>query len=400
MPEAPESITEVTAEDVMRSEFPTVQPDTACSKVLAIFADERAPAVVVTDEKGRYEGFVSERDVLRANVNFSKTTVEKVIPSHANPTMRPEDDFVKAAKRINDANARGVAVVDDEDNLVRVQGLIVREDVIEAAGDRELSDEPLSQYMTDSVKTADADDSVAKAISRMKKEGFSHLPIIDDGRLVGIVTVHDIIRRVIAPMKGEDREGWKTGEYEKPMAVPLEGIMTSPVVTLPRGSTYSEAADAIHEKGIGSVVITKDGQYPYGIITRRDMLSPITHYAEDVPQIVVHFSSKDTSREGYETTDAPGEIKSLLSRYQERLEPATLQINAKKHKDRNRRRDMWHIRLNLTSDMGKFHAIGEGWGMAHATRLAVDHLERRLRRAKEEQSEYPSREFLEDNLYW
>jgi CBS domain-containing protein/ribosome-associated translation inhibitor RaiA len=395
-----DSITDLTAEDVMRNDVPSVRPTTPSSKVLAVFAEERSPVVVVTDEEGRYEGFVSERNVLRHPADYDNTQAGDVIPQHANPTMNPEDSLVDVARAINDTNARGVAVVEEEDNVVRVQGVIVREDVIKAAGDREVGDEPVSQFMTAEVKTGDAEDSVAKAISRMKREGFSHLPVVDDGELVGIVTIHDIIRRVIAPMKGHDREGWKSGEKKKPMAVPLEGIMTENVVTLPRGSSYKEAADLIQEKEIGSVVITKEGQFPYGIITRRDMLDPITLYGGQTPDIVIHFSSKDTSREGYESTDAPGEIRSFLNRYQSRLEPAIIQIHAKKHKDRNRRRDMWHIRLNLTSDMGKFYAVGEGWGMAHATRLAVDRLERRVRRAKEEQLETPSREWLQDQLYY
>jgi len=400
MPTAGDSLTDLKAQDVMRTDVPSVRPETPSSKVLAIFADERSPVVVVTDEKGRYEGFLSERNVLRHPADYENTQAEDVMPQHANPTMSPEDSLVDVARAINDTNARGVAVVEEEDNLMRVQGVIVREDVIKAAGDRELGDAPVSQYMTEDVKTADADDSVAKAISRMKREGFSHLPIVDDGRLVGIVTIHDIIRRVIAPLKGHDQQGWKSGERSKPMAVPLEGIMTEGVITLPRGSTYKEAADLIHGEEIGSVVITKEGEFPYGIITRRDMLSPITLYGGEAPDVVIHFSSKDTSREGYESTDAPGEIRSFLNRYQSRLEPAIIQIHAKKHKDRNRRRDMWHIRLNLTSDMGKFYAVGEGWGMAHATRLAVDRLERRVRRAKEEQLETPSREWLQDQLYY
>lgn len=400
MPDPGDSLTDLTAEDLMRTEFPSVRPDTACSKVLAIFADERSPVVVVTDEKGRYKGFLSERNVLRANVDFAETTAEDVIPQHANPTTAPEDSLIDVARRINDANARGVAVVEEEDNVDRVQGVIIREDVIKAAGDREVGEDPISRYMTREVKTGDAEDSVATAISRMKREGFSHLPVVDDGKLVGIVTIHDIIRRVIAPMKGHDREGWKSGEKGKPMAVPLEGIMSEPVVSLPRGSTYSEAADLIHGKGIGSVVVTKDGQFPYGIITRRDMLDPIMLYGGQAPDIVIHFSSKDTSRGGYESTEAPSEIRSFLKRYRSRLEPAIIQIHAKRHKDRNRRRDMWHIRLNLTSDLGKFYAVGEGWGMAHATRLAVDRLERNVRRAKEEQLETPSREWLQDQLYY
>lgn len=399
MADATTPLAELTVLDVTQESFPTVRPDEPCSKVVALFADEEVPAVVVTDDKGRYEGFISERDVLRSNVNLTKTPVAHVLPSHAAPTMAPGDLLVDAAASILDANARGVAVIEKEDHVERVTGMVTREDIIGAAGTRELSEEPVSQYMTQDVQTVDGETTVAKALSLMKREGFSHLPVIEEGRLTGIVTIHDIIRRVLAPLQGDEHGGWKSGDHERPLAIPVSGIMSSPVVSLPRGATYGEAAELIAERGIGSVVITKDGEFPYGIVTRRDLLEPVSLLTQEVPTIVVHFSSKDTSRDGYETTGAPEDIKTFLDRYQERIEPGLLLIHAKKHKDKNRGVDLWHVRLNLTCDMGKFYAVGEGWGMKHATSLAVDRLERDVRRKKEESLEYPSREFIEDLLY-
>ncbi len=396
MADTKSSLADLTVSDVMRTEFPTVRPDEPCSRVASIFAEERATTVVLTDEKGRYKGFVSERDVLRSKVDPDKTDIESVLPSHAMPTMRSDDRLVDAAGRILDANARGVAVLDKDEKVI---GILVREDIIAAAGADELGERNVADFMTSEVVTGDAEDSVAKALSTMRQEGISHLPVIEDGQLAGIVTVHDILRRVIAPMRGDMTEGWKTGEQNRPLAVPLGGVLTTPVISLPRGSTYAEAADLIAGKGIGSVVITKDSQFPYGIVTRRDLLEPVSLLAQEVPTIVVHFSSKDTSRDGYETSGAPAEIRTFLSRYDNLIEPGILLIHAKRHKDKNRGVDLWHIRLNLTGDLGKFYAVGEGWGMAHATRLAVDHLERKVRRAKEELLEHPSREFIEEHLY-
>ncbi len=391
---------DLTVGDVMRTSFESVRPDERCSQVLSAFAEDGEPAVVVSDEKGRYVAIASERDFLRTMQDPSKARVSNVLPEHEIPTVHPDDEIVEAVRLILDSNARSLAVVKKQDNVHRVQGILVREDIIHAAGETSLGDRELAQDMTREVITGDADDSVAKALSTMRTEGISHLPVIQDGRLAGMVTVHDILRQVIQPMRGTGRGGWKTGgEQDRPLAVPLKSIMTSPVVHVPRGAQYQDASTRLHEKGIGSVVITKDGEFPYGIVTRRDLLNPIRLLAPDVPRITVHFSSKDTSRDGYESSGAPEEVRGFMRRYQDRLEPAILQIHAKRHKDKNRKRDLWNIRLNLSSDMGKFYAVGEGWGMKHATRLAVDHLERKVRRAKEESLENPSREFIEENLY-
>lgn len=392
-------LSDLKVSDVMRTEFRSVRPDVRCSKVLSAFAEDGEPAVVLTDDTGRYEGIAAERDVLRRTQDPSKTLLENVLPSHEIPTVHPDDELIEAVRLLLDANARSLAVVKKEDNVHRVQGILVREDIIHAAGETTLGEEPLGDFTTGEVVTADGDDSVAKGLNMMRDEGISHLPVIQDGRLEGMVTMHDILRRVIVPMQGDTSPGWKSGDHDRPLGVPLYGIMTSPVVTVERGATYRQAAELIHEEGIGSVVVAKDSEFPYGIVTRRDLLEPIRLLDQDVPQIVVNFSSKDTSRDGYESSGAPEEVRSFLQRYEERLEPALLQIHAKRHKDKNRKRDLWHIRLNLSSDMGKFYATGEGWGMKHATRLAVDHLQRKVRRAKEESLENPSREFIEEHLY-
>ncbi len=392
---------DLTVSDVMRTDFQSVRPDERASQILSAFAKDREPAVVVTDDKGRYLGIASERDYLRTQLDPGKARVSNGLPEHEIPTVHPDDDLIEAVRLILDSNARSLAVVQKEDNVHRVQGILVREDIIHAAGQTSLGDRDLADDMTQDVILANADDSVAKALSMMRTDGFSHLPIVEDGRLVGIVTVHDILRQVIQPLRGSDRGGWKTGSGEKdrPLGIPLKSIMSSPVVNVPRGSTYRDASELMHEKTIGSVVITKDGEFPYGIVTRRDLLNPIRLLDPDVPQIVVHFSSKDTSRDGYESSGAPEEVREFMRRYQKRLEPALLQIHAKRHKDKNRKRDLWHIRTNLSSDMGNFYAVGEGWGMKHATRLAVDRLERKVRRVKEENLSNPSREFIEENLY-
>lgn len=394
-------LSDITVADVMRTSFQSVGPEDRTSQVLSAFAEDREPAVVVTDDKGRYLGIASERDFLRTRLDPGKARVSNALTEHEIPTVHPDDGIVEAVRLILDSNARSLAVVEKEDNVHRVQGILVREDIIDAAGQTSLGERELARDMTQDVITGNAEDSVAKALSTMRTEGFSHLPVIEDGRVTGIVTVHDILRRVIHPLQGSQRGGWKTasGEKERPLAVPIRSIMSDPVVSVPRGSSYEDASTLIHEKNIGSVVITKDGEFPYGIVTRRDMLNPIRLLDPDVPQIVVHFSSKDTSRDGYESSGAPEEVREFMRRYQKRLEPALLQIHAKRHKDKNRKRDLWHIRTNLSSDMGKFYAVGEGWGMKHATRLAVDRLERKVRRVKEENLSNPSREFIEENLY-
>jgi acetoin utilization protein AcuB len=59
---------------------------------------------------------------------------------------------------------------------------------------------PVSRVMSSPVITVEADAPLEKAASVMRDEGVGSLPVVDKGRLVGIVTETDLLRRIV----GED----------------------------------------------------------------------------------------------------------------------------------------------------------------------------------------------------
>lgn len=91
----------------------------------------------------------------------------------------------------------------------------------------------------------------------------ARLLVFDDDNLVGIVTASDLVR------------AFKKGG-ENP---PLEGTMSMRLFTMRYDDTIFNAVKTMHEKRIGSVVITKNGM-PYGIFTERDLLVKVL--AKDV----------------------------------------------------------------------------------------------------------------------
>lgn len=52
----------------------------------------------------------------------------------------------------------------------------------------------VKDWMTTNVVTVEPDTSVRRAFAMMKKHGFHHLPVVRDGKLMGIVTDRDLRR--------------------------------------------------------------------------------------------------------------------------------------------------------------------------------------------------------------
>src|SRR6185503_6588845 len=106
------------------------------------------------------------------------------------------------------------------------------------------------------VATVSADETVIAAYQRMKLYDVSQLPVLKDGRIVGIVTEEDILLRV----------------YEQPdhFREPVTAAMESNLVTLPPGAPVEKLKE-IFERGMVAIVV--DGDEFLGLITRIDLLN-------------------------------------------------------------------------------------------------------------------------------
>lgn len=129
--------------DVLRSkgsEVITIKPDETVSGLLALLAEHRIGAVVVSTDGSRVDGIVSERDIVR-HLHSSGTSV---------------------------------------------------------------LDAPVAQIMTSDVTTGSADDNIADLAGTMTEMRVRHVPIVDaDGRLTAIVSIGDIVKHRIDELQSE-----------------------------------------------------------------------------------------------------------------------------------------------------------------------------------------------------
>jgi CBS domain-containing protein len=88
----------------------------------------------------------------------------------------------------------GCIVIVEEDDKVR--GIISEHDLIRAighAGTKALK-EPVSDFMSAPVVTAREDDTYERLISAMTTHQFRYMPVLESGRLIGIVSLGDLVK--------------------------------------------------------------------------------------------------------------------------------------------------------------------------------------------------------------
>jgi CBS domain-containing protein len=91
------------------------------------------------------------------------------------------------------------------DAAMAVLGILSERDIIRAVGNVGASalEEPVSRYMTSKVTTVTEDASIDHVMQTMTEGRFRHLPVVELGRLVGIVSIGDVVKRHVDAIDNE-----------------------------------------------------------------------------------------------------------------------------------------------------------------------------------------------------
>jgi CBS domain-containing protein len=122
---------------------------------------------------------------------MADTTVKEVMTP--GPTSIATDALVvEAARRLASEDVGSLPVVDGD----RLVGMVTDRDIVlqVVAKDLDPNKVPVSDVCSESPVTAEPDEALDEALQRMAKEQVRRLPVVSDGRLVGILAQADIAR--------------------------------------------------------------------------------------------------------------------------------------------------------------------------------------------------------------
>jgi CBS domain-containing protein len=87
----------------------------------------------------------------------------------------------------------------------RVIGILSERDIVRALSERGAGalKEPLAQTMTRVVVTCGESDSVSDLMERMTRGRFRHIPVLEQDRLIGIISIGDVVKQRLGEMERE-----------------------------------------------------------------------------------------------------------------------------------------------------------------------------------------------------
>jgi CBS domain-containing protein len=109
-------------------------------------------------------------------------------------TIAPEAEVMSVARLLVEENISGV-IVTDSDN--RVVGILTERDFIAVALDAGYFDERggrVAEFMSTGVECVGPEDNLIDVAARFVKSPYRRYPVVEDGRLVGVITRRDVLR--------------------------------------------------------------------------------------------------------------------------------------------------------------------------------------------------------------
>ncbi|NQU56937.1 MAG: CBS domain-containing protein, partial [Rhodospirillales bacterium] len=195
-------------------------------------------------------------------LKFIPDVIDRTPPLICAPTATVTDAALMMKER-----GKGAVVVTDQDALV---GIFTEQDVslrVVAIG-LQADQTSLGDVMTRKPVTIEASDTTLQALGKMHIGKFRHLPVMDDGHLINMVSLRDIYS--CANTQLELELGHLRAEVDLRQTVVSHMIGGERLVTFGSDATVLEAAKAMAERIIGSVLITKNNELS-GIFTERDV---------------------------------------------------------------------------------------------------------------------------------
>ena len=141
-------------------------------------------------------------------------TVRTILNSkgHQVQSVEPGARLSEAVKILSERRIGAVLVLSQG----RIEGILSERDIVRVLGERGASvlDEPVSSVMTRKVVSCREKDTVGEIMEMMTNGKFRHLPVVEDGRVVGLISIGDVVK-------------WRVGEYEREQEALRDYIKTA-----------------------------------------------------------------------------------------------------------------------------------------------------------------------------
>jgi CBS domain-containing protein len=398
--------------EIVTTEFETVDANTRAAKLASQLQSAASRAVIVTDADGEYRGVVTLRQLGKTHRD-PDTKVKRFLWHPA--TVKRGADVRDVARAMVASRSDVLPVFDGE----KLYGVVTSDAVLEAVKDF-LGVLTVEDVYTSDLVTVDSETTLGETLHEFRTNGVTHLPVVDDGDAVGVVSLYDFLdftTRTVERSSGGSPGGFdahggagshagyrthggfgeRAGDIDRLLDLPVGDVMTEPVEVTTRSESLDDAVETMLTAGVSSLVVQEDSS-PVGIVTTTDVLESLTWTDERrTPVQITNIDLLDDTTQA----DVTEMIEDITRKYRN-LTLLDAKVHLHKHEEKLRGTPLIMARIRLFTDKGHFLGTGEGYGARHALSLAANAVERQVLGAKshDETKKPPDEEYWERVFGW
>ena len=254
--------------NLMSEDLITIDKDQNLSDALKLLRKHNVSRLPVINNK-ELVGIISERDIAD-KLGSSKYESMPASRFHISSVMVKEVFTVpqtmqldEVAKLMLEKGIGSVPVMDDD----KMVGIVSKADFVTLAVGIAFDKITVKEVMTKDLVEVSPTERLVHARRLMKDSHVGRLPVIDEGKLVGIVTSKDLMRAFI-DFRKKVPEKYQKSQIKD---VLVEDIMSSSPVFTSKDATISEVAKIMMDTGYNGLPVVEDDEV-VGIITQTDIL--------------------------------------------------------------------------------------------------------------------------------
>ncbi len=365
----------IQVQEVMTDRFQKIDIDAPLSEAIGIFEKEDPDLILVFDGN-LYKGVLTQDLIIRSHLKWDPTKARVRDVYKPAPVIKPDDDLSKAAKLMIEVDLRSLPVGESKAEII---GVVNDMAVLERIAQDKFGREKVEEYMTKDVITLKPDDTVAKALATMRDYAISRIPVVnDEGKLEGLVTLHDLIIRFIKP-RFRAQAGELAGEKIPPFGMPLRDVMIRGVITILPDATVREAVATMKDNDIDGLIVVNEDNKVVGVLTVKDLLLPVSKMTEKEARFYLQLGGDAAILSDFTRERIIQDIKRFVDGYEDLLgQEGIIYLHIRRFPEKLRGVHLYQARMRVVTDRGTFVATGETWGAIQAVHDAIRAIERQL----------------------
>jgi CBS domain-containing protein/ribosome-associated translation inhibitor RaiA len=229
-----------------------------------------------------------------------------------------------------------------------------------------------SNLMTSDPIVIDSHKSVSSARSIMKRRRIDHLPVVDNGRLVGIITSSDIMK-VMLPSERIGKKSVGIDKAEDRFSIEVSGLANDDVIT----ANVDESLQVVCERMLSAgstYCIIKVWDEIQGIITYRDIVALLGEKMEEnIPMFIVGLPDEPFDSELAKSKFA--NITRFIRKIHPDIEQARCHIKLRSVQGARKR---YEIDVHIISPHGNISYTNIGWDLAKLFDEMTDSLKKKV----------------------